>query len=248
MNKLILIAIISLTTIPTFGQGFYEIEENFKLIKSGKKKVSVFKGSELISFKTIDSTKRIITENTVQPSKFLANNYAPKYDNLLSISHSTVSFYNSKGILDSILLINYTTPLITLDGDNIPAKVDSTIIVYGCKLLDKKILTRNYYSNETGVRKHYRSDHYGYNNDDRLIILIEDDGHTQFNFEYNDEGNISAYYIHKTRVSFEYDERGRKSKDIYVTSTNTYEYDDNSFLITKITTGKNEGVFTFKYE
>lgn len=99
MNKLILIAIISLTTISTFGQGFYDIEENFKLIKSGKKKVSVFKDSELISFKTIDSTNRIVTENTVQPSIFLDNNYAPKYDNLLSISYSIVSFYNSNGII-----------------------------------------------------------------------------------------------------------------------------------------------------
>ena len=248
MNKFILIAVISLISIFSFGQGFYKIEENYKLIRSGKKKVSVFKDSELISFKTIDSTKRIITDNTVQPSKFLANSYAPKYDSLHSISYSTVSFYNSNGMIDSILFINYTTPLITVGGGKIPAKVDSTIIVYGYNMPKKRTLTRNYYSIEKGVRKHYRTDHYGYNNDDQLIILIEDDGRTQFNFEYNDEGNISAYYVHKAKISFEYDELGRKSKDIYVTSTSVYEYDDKSFLIRKITTGKGEGIFTFIYE
>lgn len=232
----------------TFGQGFYEIEKNFELLNSGKKKVSVFKGPELVYYKTIDSINRIITENKVQPTELLANKYAPKFDNDLSISYSKISFYNSKGTLDSTILINYASPLMSVDGDYIPARVDSTLIVYGQTLLGEKILTRNYYSIKKGARKLYRTDHYGYDVNDRLIILIEDDGHTQFNFEYDDDRNISAYYVHGTIVRFQYDELRRKSKDIYARSVNTYEYDDNSLLITKTTTGKNEGVFTYKYE
>ena len=235
-------------TLSTFGQGFYDIEKNFELINKGKKKVNVFMGAELVYSKTIDSINRIVIKNTVQPTKIHANSYAPKFDDDHSISYREIFFYNSKGTIDSTILINYTSPLVTIDGGKIPAGVDSTLIVYGKTLLMDKILTRNYYSIKKGARKLYRTDHYGYDSNDRLIILIEDDGHTQFYFEYDNDENISAYYVHGVKVSFQYDELGRKSKDIYVTSTITYEYDDNSLLIKKISSGKNEGVFTYKYE
>jgi len=115
-------------------------------------------------------------------------------------------------------------------------------------MLNRRILTRNYHLIESGIRRLYRTDHYVYDKENRLISLIEGSGHTHFKFEYSPEGNVSAFYVHDARVSFEYDELGRKSKEIYVTSTITYEYDINSLLLSKTTTGKNESVCTFKYE
>lgn len=248
MNRFILIFIILLIITPTFGQGFYKIEENFKLLNSGKKKVSVFRGETLIYFKILDSANRIVTKNNIELTELLENNNAPIYDETHSISYTEISFYNTNGIIDSTIIINYLSPVLTAKGESIPAQVDSTLIIYNQTLFHEKILTRNFYKINQGVRVLYRSDHYGYDVNDRLIILIEDGGNTQYNFEYNDDGNISAYYVHGTKVSFEYKELGRKSKDIYVTSINTYEYDTNSMLIKKVTTGKNAGVFTFKYE
>tara|TARA_B110000967_G_C18872897_1_gene556498 strand:+ start:537 stop:1253 length:717 start_codon:yes stop_codon:yes gene_type:complete len=235
-------------TSSTFGQGFYDIDEDFKLINSGKKKVTVFKDSSLESFKMIDSVNRTITNNTLTYSANLANKSAPRYNDHLSISYIRKSIYNLDGTIKSTLLIKYTSPLSTLNGKSIPASIDSTLILYRRTTLSKRILTRNFYSIDTGVKVLYRSDYYGYDNNDRLIILIEDDGHSQYTFEYSDDGNISAYYIHKAKVKFEYDELGRKLKDVYVTSTSTYKYNNDSLLTTKITIGKGKAIYNYKYE
>jgi len=136
MNKIIFTAIISFITIYTFGQGFYEIEENFKLLNSGKKRVSIYEDSKLISFKNIDSTNRIITRNTLEPTKILDNSNAPQYDSINSISFQSISYYSSKGNIDSTILIDYTSPLLSTDGKVSTAKVDSTIIVYGFDMLN----------------------------------------------------------------------------------------------------------------
>lgn len=248
MNKILLTTIISLVTFSAFGQGFYAMQEDFKLLTSGKKKVLVFKGIALDHFKTIDSASRVIIKNSVQPSKFVANDYAPKYNDSLSISYSKTSFYNAKGTIDSTIVVGYSPPLLTSDGECILNQVDSTLFVYGHTLLGEKILTRNRYYIKNGNRTLRRTDHYGYDPNDRLTMLIEGDGRTQFNYEYNEDGKISAYYVHGAKVNFEYDESGRKSKDIYETSTYTYEYDSNSLLIKEIRTGKGEDVFTYYYE
>lgn len=248
MDKLSLIIILSALTISTLGQGLYEIDQNFKLFSSGKQKVSIYEDSTLILIKIIDSTNRIIIEHTVENSIYSGNRYSPIFDKRFLISKIEKFYFDRNGSIDSSLTIKFTSPLMTISGNAIPPEVDTTLITYKKTLLTNKILTRNFHSIKNGIREIYRTDHYGYDINDRLVLLIEDDGHTQYYFEYDNTVNILAYYVHKAKVLFDYDEFGRKVKDTYRSSTNTYEYDHSGLLIRKTTRGKNEGTLTLIYE
>lgn len=249
MKNLFLIIIMSLCTTIVFAQGFYETNEDFKLLNSGKKKLICFKDSKLFYSKTIDSAEGLIIKNLLYPTKILRNKYAPKYDDTFSVSQCKQSFYNSNGTIDSILFIDFQEPMVSVgDGETIPATVDSTLIVYEYNQGKVKLSNSTKYLIKNGRRVIYSSAVYGYNTRDQLILKIEDKGRTQFFYEYDANGNISASYVDSAKTSFEYDKFGRKSKAIYGSSTINYQYDKNLFLLSEVITGKNEGLIFYKYE
>ncbi len=248
VNSIITLSITYLSSYKSKGQSISDLEQNFKYIEQKIECINIYKESVLWSRIAVDTINRTITEYSVitQPQK--TDPYTNIFVDSLSSVPIKITFYNSIGHVDSVLRINKTPTIYVSHNSPIASRLDTTIVIYKYPLISDKVLYRSFLSLRNGQRKYFRTDHYGYNNNNRLILRIDGDGHTQFYYEYNEKGELSAYHSHEKSVKLEYDEFGRKITEFYTNTTNRYEYDNNSFLIRKISAGLETTVYTYTYK
>jgi hypothetical protein len=243
-----IILFILLIGLPSIAltQGLYKDNCYFDLVNSGKTKVNVFVNKGLTSVWLIDISARTLTQHQLEPT--IMNPVAPVFDNNLSTRYLTKYCFNKLGKVDSILLANYHLAIPTGNTSLVDTIADTTVIIYSYPLLENWVMNRKYYQIKNGNRKLLRTDHYGYNDQKRLILLIEDEGRIQYYFTYNDNEQIETSTFLGTKIKYDYNSSGQLKSCESETYKILYEYNKDKLLIKEVISGNENRTTTYEYE
>jgi YD repeat-containing protein len=240
------IIILTLLSFNGFSQEIFDDQQKFYLINSGKSKVKVFVNGKLSSIWHIDSLARTLIVHTLEPA--VINPVAPKYDDKLSISYLNKYFFNSQGNIDSILKAEFGLLLIDDNPPKMDTVADTTLIINSYQFPEKWVMNKKIYSIKNGLKRQFRADYYGYDSQNKLILLIQDEGRVQFYYSYNDKGQIEKETVLGVTILYEYNNIGQMVSRISEKHKIKYEYNANQLLSRQTISRENMMTTTFDYE
>jgi hypothetical protein len=219
---------LSLTT-EQYSQGLYDENEKINLLKSSFKRVKVFDNGKLSNYIDIDTIQRTVSIKSVPVHSMT--------------EYSKVYFFNRHYRLDSTIVI-----LCPVDVDSLTKKLFCTqkimINVYNYSLADRLMNMKTYLGTK---RTYLKTEYFAYDNKDRLIVRLQDEGRTQFYYQYNERNQIIKESVHGAEVSYTYNKDGTLKKRNHSNQTIVFNY-TSGHLVKKITTGSNASHLTFEYE
>lgn len=241
--KIIPILLFLLLSCKASAQGLYEDQQRYALLRSGKSKVKAFTNEKLTSVWHIDSAAKTVSLYALSP-----NLTGPKYDNAYSITYLKKYTFTRAGHVQSILMIDYH-PSLPEDGQSSSGIAsDTTEIIYSYSLSENQPINRKKYVVNQGQKRLIATEYFGYDSQQRLILLIQDEGAVQFHYSYNKKGEIEKETVLDAVVRFQYNTSGqiitRTSEDQQI----SYEYNAEHLLIRKTVTGNHAETLIYRYE
>ncbi len=228
-----------LITYKANSQGLYKDKEIYNLIISGKTKMKVYVNESLKAVWFFDSSQNT-AEEWILKYKFL-NPTAPSYNDRLTVRAKIKYFFLEKGAIDSTIRVLYN-----FISEN---RNDTDIVKYNYPQLDNRVMNRKMYSLKNGEYKWSQTDYFGYDEEKRLILLIQDEGRTQFYYTLNQQGQIIQENIYDTTIYYSYNGYGKIAHRVAESLDIKYDYNSESLLIRKIsTTGTDTEITTYAYE
>lgn len=236
---LIFIIILTLNSLQLFSQGLYENEQKVNLFKNRINKVEVFKNGQLNHEIEVDTILKIIEIHSIRL----------KSANKTLTAYTQKFFFNKFELVDSVIYI-----LCAIDADTIlePLRLtclpDTSILHYNYTQTGRRLINRKNYVLKNNTKKIRSVDYFGYDDKRRLVLMLQNDGQTQFYYTYDDKDCIIKEVVGNTNINYEYNSQGQLTGRKIASQSITYEYFQNKLLKRKTIKGTDSGVWTYDYK